>query len=41
VDVWESEEDGQSQFDRNIKPNLPPGIVPNQTTYYPVTPRSR
>ena len=35
VEVWESEEDGQSWFDRNIKPNLPPGIVPNQT-YYPL-----
>lgn len=35
VEVWESEEDGQNWFNDNIKPNLPPGIVPNQT-YYPL-----
>ncbi len=35
VEVWESEEDGQNWFKDNIKPNLPPGIVPNQT-YYPL-----
>jgi hypothetical protein len=35
IEVWESEEDGQSWFDRNIKPNMPPGIVSNQT-YYPL-----
>ena len=35
VEVWESEEDGQNWFDNNIKPNLQPGIAPNQT-YYPL-----
>jgi len=35
IEIWESEEDGQSWFDQNVKPNLPPGIVPKQT-YYPL-----
>lgn len=35
VEIWESEEDGQNWFDQNIKPSLPPGVVPKQT-YYPL-----
>lgn len=35
VEIWESEEDGQKWFDDNVKPNLPPEIVPNRT-YHPV-----
>jgi hypothetical protein len=35
VEMWESEEDGQKWFDDNVKPNLPPEIVPNRT-YHPL-----
>jgi heme-degrading monooxygenase HmoA len=35
VEMWESEEDGQRWFDENVKPNLPPDIVPTRT-YYPL-----
>lgn len=35
VEVWESEEDGQTWFDENVKPNLPPDIVPDRR-YYPL-----
>ena len=35
VEVWESEEDAESWFNANVKPNLPPGIVPNRT-YHPL-----
>jgi hypothetical protein len=35
VEMWESEADGQSWFDANVKPNLPPGVVPTRT-YYPL-----
>jgi heme-degrading monooxygenase HmoA len=35
VEVWESEEDGQNWFDENVKPNLPPGIIPDRT-YHPL-----
>lgn len=35
VEIWESEEDGQKWFDDNVKPNLPPEIVPNRT-YHPL-----
>ena len=31
VEMWESEGDAQSWFDENVKPNLPPGIVPDRT----------
>ena len=37
VEIWESEEDGENWFDNNIKPNLPPGVVP-KNTYYPLHP---
>lgn len=30
VEVWESEEDGVNWFDKNVKPNLPPGVVPDR-----------
>lgn len=33
VEIWESERDGRNWFDDNIKPNLPPGIVPKHTYY--------
>ena len=35
VEVWESEEDGKTWFEQNVKPNLPPGIVPDRK-YYPL-----
>ena len=35
VEMWESEADGQSWFDENVKPNLPPDIVPNRS-YFPL-----
>ncbi len=35
VEIWESEEDGQNWFVENVKPNLPPGIVPDRK-YYPL-----
>ena len=35
VEMWESEEDGKNWFDNNVKPNLPPDIVPDRT-YYPL-----
>jgi len=31
VEVWESEDDAQAWFDGNVKPNLPPDVVPNRT----------
>ncbi len=34
VEMWDSEEDGQAWFEANVKPNLPPEIVPNRV-YYP------
>ncbi|MGH8975200.1 MAG: hypothetical protein ACRD0C_18600 [Acidimicrobiia bacterium] len=35
IEIWESEADGQKWFDDNVKPNLPPEIVPNRT-YHPL-----
>jgi hypothetical protein len=35
VEVWESEEDGKAWFDENVKPNLPPDVVPDRR-YYPL-----
>ena len=35
VELWETEEDGKDWFDKSVKPNLPPDIVPNRT-YHPV-----
>jgi hypothetical protein len=33
VEVWESEADSRKFFNENLKPNLPPGIVP-ELAYY-------
>jgi hypothetical protein len=33
VEVWESEEDSEKWFNENVKPNLPPGVTPNRTSY--------
>ena len=35
VEIWESEEDGQRWFEENVRPELPPEIVPNRT-YHPL-----
>jgi hypothetical protein len=31
VEMWESEADGQRWFHENVRPNLPPDIVPTRT----------
>jgi hypothetical protein len=33
VEICESEQDGQKWFDENVKPNLPPGIIPDRTDH--------
>jgi hypothetical protein len=33
VEIWESKSDSQTFFDENLKPNLPPGVVPDLTYY--------
>ncbi len=33
VEIWESEADQQKFFNENLKPNLPPGLVPDLTYY--------
>ena len=35
VEVWETEEDGRTWFEDNVKPNLPPEVVPNRQ-YFPL-----
>lgn len=35
VEMWDSEADAQTWFDENVKPSLPPDIVPVRT-YYPL-----
>jgi hypothetical protein len=35
VEIWESEEAGDAWFNENVKPNLPPGIVPDRQ-YFPL-----
>jgi heme-degrading monooxygenase HmoA len=35
VELWDSEDDGQAWFVANVKPNLPPQIVPNRE-YFPI-----
>jgi heme-degrading monooxygenase HmoA len=35
VEIWESEEDGANWFEANVRPNLPPDIVPDRR-YYPL-----
>lgn len=31
IEIWESEADSQNFFNENLKPNLPPGVVPDST----------
>lgn len=33
IEIWESKADQQKFFNENLKPNLPPGLVP-EITYY-------
>ena len=33
IEIWESETDSQKFFNENLKPNLPPGVVPDSTYY--------
>jgi hypothetical protein len=35
VEAWESEEDGDAWFEQNVRPNLPPDVVPDRT-YHPL-----
>jgi hypothetical protein len=35
IEVWESEEQAESWFEANVKPNLPPDVTPNRT-YHPI-----
>lgn len=35
VEVWESQEDADAWFEATVKPNLPPGVVPNRQ-YFPL-----
>ncbi len=35
VEIWESEQDGQSWFEQNVRPNLPAEIVPDRV-YFPL-----
>ena len=30
VEIWESEADAKAWFENNVKPNLPPGMVPDR-----------
>ena len=31
VEMWESEDQSEQWFEANVRPNLPPGIVPNRS----------
>jgi heme-degrading monooxygenase HmoA len=31
IEIWESEADSQRFFNEHLKPNLPPGVVPDST----------
>jgi len=33
IEIWKSEADSQKFFNENLKPNLPPGVVPDRTYY--------
>ena len=35
VEVWESEADSENWFNSGVKPNLPPGVVPDRK-YHPI-----
>jgi hypothetical protein len=31
VEMWDTEDDGRTWFEENVKPNLPPDVVPDRT----------
>jgi len=33
IEIWESRADSEKFFNENLKPNLPPGVVPDLTYY--------
>jgi hypothetical protein len=33
IEIWESAADSQRFLNENLKPNLPPGVVPDSTYY--------
>jgi hypothetical protein len=33
IEIWESKVDSQNFFNENLKPNLPPGVMPDLTYY--------
>jgi hypothetical protein len=33
IEIWESEADSEKFFNENLKPNLPPGVVPDLKYY--------
>jgi len=33
IEIWETKADQQKFFDENLKPNLPPGLVPSLAFY--------
>lgn len=33
IEAWESEEDSNAWFEANVRPNLPPDVVPTRTHY--------
>ena len=35
VEMWESEDDARAWFEANVKPNLPPDVVPDRQ-YFPL-----
>ena len=35
VEVWETEEDGQTWFSESVEPNLPPDVTPDRR-YFPL-----
>jgi hypothetical protein len=35
IEIWETEDDGRAWFEENVKPNLPPDIVPDRQ-YFPL-----
>ena len=34
IEVWESEEDGDTWFNNNVMPNLPAGVTPQDRSYH-------
>lgn len=35
IETWESEDDARAWFETNVKPNLPPDVVPDRQ-YFPL-----